>query len=86
MKIENRILVVDDEPSITDGLRLLLGAAEPGELEAEAETHGRTEPGAPNAGAPDPGRAQRYLRAGALLAHDARAIRRAVGLRDASPR
>lgn len=26
MKIENRILVVDDEPSITDGLRLLLGA------------------------------------------------------------
>ena len=26
MKIENRILVVDDEPAITDGLRLLLGA------------------------------------------------------------
>jgi DNA-binding NtrC family response regulator len=26
LKIENRILVVDDEPSITDGLRLLLGA------------------------------------------------------------
>ncbi len=26
MKTENRILVVDDEPSITDGLRLLLGA------------------------------------------------------------